>query len=179
MDIHQLWKKETAGEQKSRENIRKKLNAGASGLGEAKLEILAELIFFVLFVSVFYKWFDGYNKPLWLSLSILALCIWMIVNHVLVYRTMSSLWSGDNVVECLAQLREQYERQRNVTCILHTALYAAWLLLASWGINWTQNKVFILALFFLAGILMIPVAQRRWNKRIQLVVNSEKMLTDF
>ena len=51
MDIHQLWKKETAGEQKSRENIRKRLNAGASGLGEAKLEILAELIFFVLFVS--------------------------------------------------------------------------------------------------------------------------------
>ena len=42
-----------------------------------------------------------------------------------------------------------------------------------------KNKVFILALFFLAGILMIPVAQRRWNKRIQLVVNSEKMLTDF
>lgn len=141
-----------------------------------RTKLMVEIIGFVLFLTVYYDWFDGDQKPLYANVLLVSSLLLYIVNDVIGY---VSIVKGINELNLKASLGRYLARIRrlSVYSLICSLLYnLSFLLFFSSVIHFTKEKSFLLLFLVIVLFQMLFVSQRIWNKWIKSL---EQQVKDF
>ncbi|MBC8004667.1 MAG: hypothetical protein H7X84_04260 [Verrucomicrobia bacterium] len=141
-----------------------------------KTKLMVEIIFSVLFLAVYYDWFDGDQKPLYANVLLVSSLLLYIANDVIGYL---SIVKGINGLNLKASLGKYLARIRrlSVYSLICTLLYnLSFLLFFSSVIHFTKEKSFLLLFLVIILFQTLFWSQRIWNKWINSL---EQQVKDF
>jgi hypothetical protein len=145
-------------------------------LKSIRAKFMIETIFFIFFLTVYYDWFDGDQKPI--SANILLGCsiLFYIANNVIGYVSLFKKINGVNLKASL-EIYLSRIRQLSVFSLICTCLYSvSFLLFFTSVIHFTKEKSFLLLGLGIVLIQLLLWSQRIWNKWIKSLQQQVKDL---
>lgn len=141
-----------------------------------RTKLMIEIIGFVLFLTVYYDWFDGDQKPFYANVLLVSSLLLYVANDVIGY---ASVVKGINGLNLKASLGKYLVRIRrlSVYSLICTLLYSiSFLLFFSSVIHFTKEKSFLLLFLVIVLFQMLFGSQMIWNKWIKSLEQDVKDL---
>jgi hypothetical protein len=159
------WGEETP---KQQEQIRKMAEKGNfKFLKHIKRRLLIESGALFLLLIVYFDWFDGHLKPIWVNILLACSLVLFIGHDLMVYYSLNLHLQGKNLKESLNRLLTDLKFQARIATVLITVFYIAMLTFLTININFTQTKVLMLLALVLicGGGLWMTITW--WQKRLR------------
>ena len=141
-----------------------------------RTKLILETICFAFFLSVYYDWFDGDQKPMYANILLVSSLLLYIVNDVIGYVSIVKRMNG---LDLKASLKKYLARikQLSVFSLICTSVYSLFLLLFFTSvIHFTKEKSFILLFLVIVLFQMLFWSHRIWNKWIKSL---QQQVKDF
>lgn len=145
-------------------------------LKRIRTKLMIETIFYLLFLFVYYDWFDGDKKPVYANVLLVISLLLFIANDVIGYVSIVRRISGADLKNSLGKYLSKI-RQLSTLSLICTFLYSISLLVYfSSVIHFTKEKSFILW-----GILLVMTQLMFWSHRIwrKWIKNLELQVSEF
>ena len=128
--------------------------------------LLIESVGMALLLMVYFDWFDGHLKPIWVSILLACSLVLLIGHDLLVYHSLNLHLQGKNLKESLGRLLTDLKFQAGLAIALITLFYIALLTFLTINIDFTPTKLLMLMALVLicGGGLWMTV--RWWRKRM-------------
>lgn len=141
-----------------------------------RTKLMVEIICSVLFLTVYYDWFDGDQKSIYANILLVSSLLLYIANDVIGYIAIAKGMNGLNLKVSLENYLIKI-RRLSVFSLICTFLYSiSFLLFFSSVIHFTKEKSFILLFLVIVLIQMLFWSHLIWNKWIKSL---EKQIKDF
>jgi hypothetical protein len=120
----------------------------------------------VLLLIVYFDWFDGHLKPIWVNILLACSLVLLIGHDLMVYHSLNLHLQGRNLKQSLDRLLTDLKFQARIATTLLCMFYIALLTFLTININFTQTKwLMLMALVLICGGGLWMTA-RWWQKRI-------------
>jgi len=175
-DLKSEWK--NAGEAFKTEADLLKMTRVANhpSLKKMKRKLIAETIFLVAILFVYYDWFDGDEKPLYANALLVSSLLLYLANDVIGYVSIAKPISGSNLKTSLDNYLARIKRL-SVFSLACAFLYGSFLIafFAS-AIHFTKEKRWLLA-----GIIILLFQVLFWSYRVwtKWIKNLHRQVKDF
>ena len=132
-----------------------------------RTKLIMETVFLVLFLTVYYDWFDGDKKPIAVNALLVIGLLLYIATDVIGYISISKKIHGTDLKVSLDRYLAKI-RQLAFYSLISTILYSiSFLVFFTSLIQFTKEKNFILLGFVIVMIQMVFWSQRNWMKWIK------------
>lgn len=141
-----------------------------------RTKLILETICFVLFLMVYYDWFDGDKKPFYANAFLVIGLLFFIANDVAGYISIASRIKGSNLKTSLEGYLSKIKRL-SILSLICTFLYSISIVVFFTAvIHFTREKSFILL-----GISIILIQMMFWSHRIwtRWIKKLEQQIVDF
>lgn len=141
-----------------------------------KRKLIIEIALFLLFLFVYYDWFDGDKKPLYANLALVAGLLLYLLNSVIGYVSITKPVGTAGLKQSIEQYLRSIKRL-SVFSILITILYSVSIIVffAS-TIQFTKEKGLILAFSSVIVFQLIILSSKLWASWIK---NLKQQVNDF
>ena len=145
---------------------------------KVKSKFIIEIGFLILFLVVYYDWFDGDQKPFYANLLLVTGCSLYLLNDLLGYCFLLQSSRGSSVTDAMESKLRNINRL-SVFSILISFFYAICLLLFFLStIHWSVDKYFLLAASFVFLFMATWISYRFWERRLAGIKSALKELND-
>ncbi len=145
-------------------------------LKRIRTKLIIETIFYLLFLVVYYEWFDGDKKTVYANVLLVISLLLFIANDIIGYVSIVKRISGSDLKNSLGKYLSKI-KQLSTLSLICTFLYSISLLVYfSSVIHFTREKSFILLGILLVMTQLIFWSHRIWTKWIKKL---ELQVTDF
>ena len=152
---------------KQHEQIRRMAEKGSfKFLKHIKRRLLIESVGMVLLLVVYFDWFDGHLKPVWVNILLACSLVLFIGHDLLVYHSLNLHLQGKNLKESLRRMLTSLKFQARIATLLLGMFYVALLCFLTINIAFTQTKLLMLLALVLFCGFGLWMTTRWWRKRI-------------
>jgi len=131
-----------------------------------RTKLIMETISMVLFLTVYYDWFDGDKKPLFANALLVIGLLLYIATDVIGYISISKRIHGADLKISLDRYLAKIRSLANYSLISSILYSVSFLLFFSSVIQFTKEKSFILLGLVIVMVQMVFWSQRIWRKWI-------------
>lgn len=134
-----------------------------------KLQLMIEGIAWILFLFVFYDFFDGHLKPLWLNILLAASFTLLLLHHIWGIRLLNQPMQENNLITNLESYKKRLSKYTIYTLLARGGAMGILFLFFFYNVEWTAAKYGLLmgALFIM--LIQFYVLYKIWARRIQQV----------
>lgn len=129
-------------------------------------QMLIEMTGWILFLFVFYDFFDGHNKPLYLNALVISTGVFVAGHNLLGYLMARNLHADGNMVQVLSAYIVKVKTYSAVSIMARVVSTAAVLMFFADAIQFTKEKYMMLAGILVVFMVQIGLLIRLWIKRI-------------
>lgn len=145
-------------------------------LKKIRAKLVAETIGLILFLNVYYDWFDGDKKPFYANVLLVSSLLLYILNDVIGYISIAGPIRGINLKLSIQNYLLRIKRL-SVFSLVISFLYALSIIVFFTSvINFTKEKRLILVGMIIVLFQVILFSAKFWNKRIKSL---EQQVKDF
>lgn len=145
-------------------------------LKRIRTKLIAETIFFALFLTVYYDWFDGDQKPFFANALLAGSLLLYILNDIIGYISIVKSISGLDLKVSLEKYLTRIKQLAAFSLICSFLYSLSFLVFFSSVIHFTKEKSFILLGILIVLTQMLLWSQRIWNKWIKSL---QQQVMDF
>ena len=170
MDLDALkseWKNLGEENPKQQEQIRKMAEKGGFRFIKhikRRLWIEASAMFLLLFV--YFDWFDGHLKPVWVNVLLGCSLVLLIGHDLLLYRTVNLHLQGVSLKQSLYRLLSDLRFHAIIATGFIGLFYVAFISFMTINIDFTQAKLMMLSVILLISGVGLWMTGKWWQKRI-------------
>jgi len=136
-------------------------------LNSIRVHLVMEIVGWTIFVIVFYDFFDGHQKPLYLNVMILCSGIFVVTHNLLGYRMARNMRADANLIQALSNYLVKTKTYSVVSILSRAVSTSTLLLFLTDPIQFTKEKYLMLAGLVLLFAVQMGLLIRLWIKRIQ------------
>jgi len=136
-------------------------------LKKIRSKLIIETFCFILFLSIYYDWFDGDKKPMYANALLVSSLLLFIANDMIGYFSIVKKFSGRDIKNSLEIYLARIKRLSIYSMICIVLYSFSILLFFTSVIHFTKEKSFILLSFVILLFQMLFWSQRIWNKWIK------------
>lgn len=136
-------------------------------LKRIRRQFVIETIAMVIFLIVYYDFFDGDQKPLYVNILLVAALLFMIIHNIVGYMQMRLRFRGENIEKLLNDRLHKMKVHAITSGILRLLMVCSFLLFFLSVIKFTQGKYWIFTAVILVFLVQIAVFIQIWRVRIR------------
>ncbi|HEY3372857.1 MAG TPA: hypothetical protein VGK10_18555 [Prolixibacteraceae bacterium] len=141
-----------------------------------RTKLIVETIGFVFFLTIYYDWFDGDQKPLYANILLVIGLLLYIANDVIGYISIEKKLNGSDLKVSIEKYLARIN-QLSVFSLICTFLYSLCILLYFTSvIHFTKEKSFLLLGLVIVLIQILFWSHRIWNRWIKSL---QQQIKDF
>jgi hypothetical protein len=129
-------------------------------------QLVIEMTGWTIFLIVFYDFFDGHNKPLYLNLLVVGAGIFTVAHNLLGYVMIRNLKPDNNLIHSLTHYLARAKTYSVVSILSRIVSVTAVVLFFADAIQFTREKYMLMAGVALVFAVQIGLLIRLWIKRI-------------
>jgi amino acid transporter len=130
-------------------------------------QFIIETIAIAAFLIVYYDFFDGYQKPLYANILLVAALFFVMIHNALGLMQWKLRAKGENIEELLNDRLLKMRKYAIVSGILRVLVACSFLVFFISVIKFTQDKYWILLCVILVFLIQIYVVIKIWIERIR------------
>ena len=134
-----------------------------------KLQLIIEAVAWVLFLFVFYDFFDGHLKPLWLNILLVVSFTLLLLHHVWGIRLLNKPMQENNLITSLKSYQESLSKYTIYTVGGRAAAMGILFLFLCYNVEWTSTKYGLLAGALIVMLIQLYALHKIWARRIQRI----------
>jgi len=143
-------------------------------LKKIRRKLIAETIFLLFFLFIYYDWFDGDQKPLYANLVLVIGLLLYIANDIIGYISVAKPIHGSNLKLSISSYFSGIKRLA-VFSLTFSLLYSICLIVFFTSvIHFTREKRLLLVALAILLFQLIFWSFRVWNRRIKSLVEQVK-----
>jgi len=176
-DMKSYWKHLPSESSKPAEALKSMIKEnGHPVLKGIRRQLAIEIAGWLIFLIVFYDFFDGHKKPLYLNLMVIGAGIFLVAHNLLGYFMSRNLKTAGNLVQALSHYVARAKTYSAVSVASRFVSTTAVVMFLVDGIQFTREKYVMLAGLLLVFTLQIGWLIRLWIKRITELEGSVREL---
>jgi hypothetical protein len=145
-------------------------------LKKIRAKLIFETIGLVLFLVIYYNWFDGDKKPLYANLLLITAILLFILNDVIGYLSMLNPIKGSNLKTSIQNFLARIKRL-SIFSIIVSLLYSISIVIFFTSvISFTKEKYLILIGIIVTLLVMTYFSSKIWSNWIK---NLKQQVADF
>lgn len=141
-------------------------------MSSIRRQLLFEAGCYLLFLVVFYDFFDGHTRPFYLNAILVAAVGCMLVHNITGYLLTAVPLKGSNLLESLQQQLRKLRQYAKVSVCTRLLGVAGLLLYFSMQIRWTTGKYWLVAGGLAVVAVQLVLLWQIWQGRIRKVSNT-------
>lgn len=173
-DLKQGWQN-AGGNVKTEEDLAKMTKiAHHPTLKKIRTKLVAETIGLLLFLTVYYDWFDGDKKPITVNVLLVTSLVLYVLNDVIGYLSIARPVQNINLKLSVEKYLYNIKRLSHFSLAISFLYSVCLIVFFSSVIHFTKEKAFILLGFSVVLFQMTFFSQRiwaKWIKSLQAQVN--------
>lgn len=138
----------------------------APGLRKMRRQLLLETIAFILFLIVYYDFFDGDSKPLYANIALVGASLFAIIHNILGYQLASKTLHAESITQSLRKSLLRLRRYAVISVSSRIMAAACLLLFFTSVISFTNHKYLLLLIILAVFAVQIILLRNVWKKRI-------------
>ncbi|MEP7108032.1 MAG: hypothetical protein ABI760_08615 [Ferruginibacter sp.] len=136
-------------------------------LKRIRIKLIAETIFLLLFLVIYYDWFDGDKKPFYANILLVTGVLLYVANDILGYISMVKPINGLNLKLSIKNYLTRIKRL-SVFSLIFSSIYSIFLIIYFLSaINLTKEKGFLLLGLAIILFQLMFWSYRVWTNRIK------------
>ena len=136
-------------------------------LKKIRRKLIVELIGLIIFLFVYYDWFDGDKKPFLANIFLVAGLLLYILNDAIGYISFTRLIKGTSLSESIQNYLKRI-KQLFILSVITSALYSISLIIFFTAvIDFTEKKKILLGGIVIIMTVMIILSIKIWKERIR------------
>jgi hypothetical protein len=166
-DMKSYWKNlptESAGPAGAFKTMTKE--SGHPVLKGIRRQMLIEMTGWILFLIVFYDFFDGHNKPLYLNALVVSTGVFVAGHNLLGYMMARNFNANGSLLQVMSTYVAKVKAYSVISIIARVVSTAAVLMFFVDAIQFTKEKYLMLAGILVVFMVQIGLLIRLWIKRI-------------
>lgn len=168
----------TGNEELSKESLRKMMSRTPAVVRRIKWQLMLESALWMVFLMVYYDFFDGHNKPLIWNAILVASVVLLLTHNLLGYEITKNPLSGDDIKSSLGKYLIKIRKYSIISISSRVLAIAALFAYFMSTANVVGQKWFIVAALTAIIVFQAFALQRIWNRRIDKVKNAYKALKE-
>ncbi|QJB35087.1 hypothetical protein HF329_28795 [Chitinophaga oryzae] len=124
---------------------------------------------YVLFLLVYYDFFDGHTRPLYLNIILVLSVACMLVQHINGYLLAAGRLKAPDILQSLQLKVRQLQQYAWLSVGSRVLGWGGILLFFCSGINWTTPKYWLLAGITIAIVIQMVLLWQLWQRRINRI----------
>lgn len=136
-------------------------------LKEIRKQLLIEIILWSAFLMVFYNWFDGDKKPLFINIVLIIGVITALAHNLMGYNLSKYLDAGNTLQASMQYYIVKVRTYMITSVILRIPLMSGFLLFFTFNISFNYEKYILLALLVAFFSLQLYFLCRIWSRRLK------------
>jgi len=172
-DMKSYWQNIPAESSKPAEALKRMIKEnGHPVLKGIRRQMVIEIAGWLIFLVVFYDFFDGHQKPLYLNMMVIGAGFFLVTHNALGYWMARNLKTDSNLAQALSNYLAKVKTYSMVSVISRVVSTTALLLFFTNAIHFTREKYMMLAGIVLIFAVQVVVLCRLWLKRIMQLQTS-------
>jgi hypothetical protein len=139
---------------------------GRSAVKRIRKQLILETIAAIVFLIVYYDFFDGDKKPFFANMFLVAALLFMISHNMIVAIQMRLPIRGDNIEQLLGDRLSKMKMYATLSVILRVLVVSSFLVFFLSVIELTVIKYWILSCIILVFLIQMILFIKIWNGRI-------------
>ena len=139
----------------------------AHSFRKMRRQLLIETIAFILFLIVYYDFFDGDKKPLYANIALIAAALFVIIHSFLGYKLATTALHGDTIRHSLTNSLSRLRKYAFISVSSRVFAAACLLIFFTSVIKFTSYKYISLSIILAIFCLQIIMLWNIWKKRIR------------
>lgn len=136
-------------------------------LKKIRKKLIAETFFLLVFLTVYYDWFDGDQKPFYANVSLVVGLLLYVATDVIGYVSITQPSISSNIKVSLNNYLKTIKRLSVFSLLVSLIYTICFVLFFTSVIHFTKEKSFLLLGFAVVLFQMLFWSQRIWNKWIK------------
>ena len=136
-------------------------------LKKIRIKLIAETIFLLLFLIIYYDWFDGDKKPLYANILLAAGLLLYIANDIIGYISIATPVSGINLKLSITNYFARVKRLAIFSLVVSFLYSISLIVFFTSVIHFTREKRFLLLGLAVILFQLMFWSFRIWSKRIK------------
>lgn len=138
-------------------------------MSRIRRQLLLEGCCYALFLLVYYDFFDGHTKPLYLNIILVLSVACMLVQHINGYLLAAGRLREPDILQSLQQKMRQLKQYAWLSVGSRTLGWGGILLFFCTGITWTTPKYWLLAGATVIMAIQMRLLWQLWQRRINRI----------
>lgn len=134
-----------------------------------RIQLIIEGVAWVLFLFIFYDFFDGHLKPLWLNMLLMGSFTLLLLHHVWGIRLLNKPMQENNLITSLESYKESLSKYTIYAVGARGAAMGILVLFLCYNVEWTLVKYGLLAGALVVMLLQLYALYKIWAGRIQQI----------
>lgn len=134
-----------------------------------KVQLIIEGVAWVLFLFLFYDFFDGHLKPLWLNILLAISFILLLLQHVWGIRLLNKPMQENNLLTSLESYKESLSQYTIYTLVARGGAMGILFWFFFYNVEWTSTRYGLLAGALVIMLIQFYVLYKIWDRRIQQI----------
>lgn len=143
----------------------------APGIRKMRRQLLLETIAFILFLIVYYDFFDGDRKPVYANIALVGASLFAIIHSILGYQLATKVLHTDTIKQSLKKSLLRLRRYAVISVSSRIIAAACLLLFFTSVISFTNHKYLFLLIILAVFTVQIILLRNVWKKRINKLEN--------
>ena len=141
-------------------------------LKRIRRQMIIETIAFIALLVVYYDFFDGNQKPLYINIILVAGVLAAILHNIIGYKLTSQYIQGHNLKQSLERYLRKIKSYANISVASRALTGGCLLAFFSSMIIFNTSKYWILGAIVLVFIMQLMLLTRIWKERIRVLKSS-------
>lgn len=138
-------------------------------LKRLRIKLILEMTFLTLFLIVYYDFFDGAQKPMWLNILLICASLIFVLNDLWGWFALRNPIQQNQLVQSLAALEQTLKRLRTSSLLASFIFSASIIIFFSSVIHFSTAKYIILAAMIINMLVFLYWSAVNWQKRIDQI----------
>lgn len=147
-------------------------------MSRIRRQLILEGSCYILFLLVYYDFFDGHTRPLYLNIILVLSVACMLVQHINGYLLAAGRLKAPDLLQSLQQKVRQLKQYAWLSVGSRVLGWCGILLFFSSGITWTTPKYWLLAGIAIVMAIQMVLLWQLWQRRINRVNDTLLALKD-
>lgn len=143
----------------------------APGIRKMRRQLFLETIAFILFLIVYYDFFDGDRKPVYANLALVGASLFAIIHSILGYQLATKTLHADTITQSLKMSLLRLRRYAVISVSSRIIAAACLLLFFTSVISFTNHKYLLLLIILIVFAVQLILLRNVWKKRITKLEN--------
>jgi len=138
-------------------------------LKRIRIQLVLEMFSFMVFLFVYYDFFDGDKKPFYANVCLVSTLVLVILHNVMVYFFTKRPFKEDNIKESLQLRLSQMKTYAIIAIAVRFLMVACLLVFFTSTITFNGNKYWVLIGLIIILLIELILLSLIWKKRIEKI----------